>query len=55
VAGHALGDAPVERVVSGQEVLLPAGLEGRVEDETGLGQERDSIGYARRESRERTA
>jgi len=55
VARDALGDAAVERVVGGQEVLLPAGLEGRVEDETSLCQERDSIGYARGESRERTA
>jgi hypothetical protein len=55
VAGDAFRDASVKRVVGGQEVLLPAGLEGRVEDETSLCQERDSIGYARRESRERSA
>jgi hypothetical protein len=53
VPGDPLGDAPVQRVVGGQEIFLPAGLEGRVEDETGLCQGGDSIGYARRESRGR--
>jgi hypothetical protein len=53
VARNTLCDAPCERIVGGQELVLLAGLEGRVEDETGLCQTGDSIGYARRKSRER--